>query len=304
MRDAHLRNIDLNLLRALQPLLEERHVSRAAKRSFLSQPAMSRALDRLRDAFGDPLLVRSGRAYERTPRGERVLREIETIMGRLDAIVHDEEFTPARSRERFRLAMTDHGSTILLPTLLQRLRKEAPHSELVLSAVGPQTFDDVAAGRIDLKLCAEEVPPALESEVIFNLDFVCLVGSGQLVRTRRFTLKQYLQLPHAMILTGDGHQAMVDRPLAQLGLKRRVALRIPFFIPAVFAAAQTDLILTVPRTLAKITAPMAGLRMIEPPREIKAFPYFMSWHPRLTSEAAHVWLREQVRAAAQTIRSS
>ena len=97
MRDAHLRNIDLNLLRALQPLLEERHVSRAAKRSFLSQPAMSRALDRLRDAFGDPLLVRSGRAYERTPRGERVLREIETIMGRLDAIVHDEEFTPARA---------------------------------------------------------------------------------------------------------------------------------------------------------------------------------------------------------------
>ena len=114
-------------------------------------------------------------------------------------------------------------------------------------------------------------------------------------------MKQYLQLPHALILTGDGHQAMVDRPLAQLGLKRRVALRIPFFISAVFAAAQTDLILTVPRTLAKITAPMAGLRMIEPPREIRAFPYFMSWHPRLTSEAAHVWLREQVRAAAQTI---
>src|SRR5262245_24254687 len=127
MRDAHLRNIDLNLFRTLQPLLEERHVSRAAKRSFLSQPAMSRALDRLRDAFGDPLLVRSGRAYERTPRGERVLREIEPIMRRLNAIVHDQEFTPAQSHERFRVAMTDHGSTILLPKLLERLRKQAPH---------------------------------------------------------------------------------------------------------------------------------------------------------------------------------
>src|ERR1700683_3392508 len=94
MRDTHLRSIDLNLLRTIQPLLEERHVSRAAKRSFLSQPAMSRALDRLRDAFGDPLLVRSGRGYERTPRGERVLREIEPIMRRLQAIVRDEEFTP------------------------------------------------------------------------------------------------------------------------------------------------------------------------------------------------------------------
>ena len=145
--------------------------------------------------------------------------------------------------------------------------------------------------------------PALEGEAIFSLDFACLVGSGQPVRTRRFTLKQYLQLPHVMILTGDGHQAMVDRPLAALGEKRRVALRIPFFIPAVFAIAQTDLVLTVPRTLARITAPMAGLRMIEPPRELKPFPYFMSWHPRLTNEAAQVWLRDQVRAAARSIRS-
>jgi DNA-binding transcriptional LysR family regulator len=152
-------------------------VSRAAKRSFLSQPAMSRALDRLRDAFGDPLLVRSGRVYERTPRGERVLREIEPIMRRLQAIVRDEEFTPAQSQERFRVAMSDHGSTILLSALLQRLRKEAPQSE-----------------------------------------------------------------------------------------------RIPFFIPAVFAITETDLVLTVPRTLATITARLAGLRKVEPPREIRPFP--------------------------------
>jgi DNA-binding transcriptional LysR family regulator len=303
MREANLRNMDLNLLRVIRPLLEERHVSRAAKRSFLSQPAMSRALDRLRDAFRDPLLVRSGRDYERTPRAERVLREIEPLMRRLDAIVHDEEFTPARTFERFRVAMTDHSSTILLPTLLQRLRKEAPQSELVVLAVGPQTFDDVAAGRIDLNLCPEEVPPALESEIIFNLDFVCLVGSRQSVKARRFSLKQYLQLPHGMILTGDDHQAKIDRPLAALGLKRRVSVRIPFYIPAVLAIAQTDLVLTVPRTLAKMIPRIAGLRMIEPPRELKPFPYFMNWHPRLTNEAPHVWFREQIRAAARYIRA-
>jgi DNA-binding transcriptional LysR family regulator len=304
MRDTHLRNVDLNLLRAIQPLLEERHVSRAAKRSFLSQPAMSRALTRLREMFGDPLLVRSNGAYERTPRGERVLREIEMIMRRLEAIVHDQEFVPAQSREHFRVAMTDHGSTILLPNLLERMRKDAPHCELVLSAVGPQTFDDVGAGRIDLNICAEEVPPVLENEIIFELDFLCLVGSRQQIANRRLTLKQYLQLPHVMILTGDGHQAMVDRPLAQLGLKRRIALRIPFFIPAVLAIARTDLVLTVPRTLARMTTSrrLGGLRVLEPPRELKPFPYFMSWHPRLTNEAAHVWLREQLRAAAQNIR--
>ena len=301
MREVHLRNVDLNLLHALYALLEERHVSHAAKRSFLSQPAMSRALDRLRETFGDPLLVRTGRVYERTPRGERVLRELESIMGRLAAMVQGEEFYPARSQERFRVAMTDHGSTILLPALLERVRKAAPHAGLEISAWRTQAYEDVVAGRIDLALSAEAVPPTLESEVIFNLDFVCLVGSTQPVRKRRFTLKQYLQLPHALVETLGGQQTMVDRPLAQLGVKRRVALRLPFFLPAIFAIAKTDLVLTVPRKLAKITGPIAGLRVVEPPREIEAFPYFMAWHSRLTNEAAHAWLRDQVRIAARSI---
>jgi len=301
MREVHLRNVDLNLLHALYALLEERHVSHAAKRSFLSQPAMSRALDRLRETFGDPLLVRAGRVYERTPRGERVLRELESIMGRLGAMVQGEEFSPSRSEESFRVAMTDHGSTILLPTFLERLCKAAPHARLEVSAWRTQAYEDVVAGRIDLALSAEAVPPTLESEVIFNLDFVCLVGSTQPVRKRRFTLKQYLQLPHALVETLSGQQTMVDRPLAQLGVKRRVALRLPFFLPAIFAIAKTDLVLTVPRKLAKITAPIAGLRMVEPPREIKGFPYFMAWHSRLNTEPAHAWFRDQVRTAARSL---
>src|SRR6266550_4821114 len=126
MHEVHLRNADLNLLHPLRALLEERHVTRAAKRCFLSQSAMSRALDRLRETLGDPLLDRTGRAYERTVRGQRVLGELESIMSGLEAMVQGEEFSPARSQERFRVAMTDHGSTILLPVLLQRIRKAAP----------------------------------------------------------------------------------------------------------------------------------------------------------------------------------
>ena len=114
-------------------------------------------------------------------------------------------------------------------------------------------------------------------------------------------LDYYLQLPHALIETLEGQQTLVDRPLAQLGAKRRVALSLPFFVPAIFAIAQTDLILTVPRRLARITAAMAGVRVVEPPREIKAFPYFMAWHSRLTTEPAHAWWREQLRMAARTI---
>src|SRR2546421_10559826 len=141
--------------------------------------------------------------------------------------------------------MTDHGSTILLPTLLERARKAAPHARLEVSAWRIQAYEDVVAGRIDLALSAEAVPPILESELIFNLDFVCLVGSAQPVRTRRFTLKQYLQLPHAVVETLDGQQTMVDRPLAQLGENRRVALRLPSFLPAILPIAKTNLFFPV-----------------------------------------------------------
>jgi len=261
---------------------------------------MSRALERLREMFGDPLLVRSGRTYERTVRGERVLRELETLIPRFEAMVRGVEFDPARSQERFRVALTDHASTILLPSLAARIRRAAAHVKLEVSAWRTESYEDVVAGRIDTALSAEEAPPVLESEVILSLDFVCLVGSALRVRARRFTLKQYLQFPHALVETLAGQQTLVDRPLAQLGMKRRVVLSLPFFVPAIFAIAQTDLILTVPRKLAKITAGMAGVRVVESPREINAFPYFMAWHPRLSTEPAHRWFREQLRMVART----
>jgi DNA-binding transcriptional LysR family regulator len=303
MRDVHLRNLDLNLIHPLHALLEECHVTRAAKRSFMSQSAMSRALERLRDMFGDPLLVRSGRGYKRTVRGEHVLRDLESLMPRLEDMVRGEIFDPARSQEVFRVAMSDHASMIVLPSLLASVRSAATHIRLEVSAARAETFEDVAAGRINTYLCAEEAPPSLESEVLFDLDFVCLVGAALRVRARRLTLKQYLEFQHVLVEIREGQQALVDRALSQLGAKRHVALTLPFFVPAIFAIAQTDLILTVPRRLAEITAVMAGVRVVEAPREIKSFPYFMAWHPRLTNEPAHNWFREQLRSAVWTVRA-
>jgi DNA-binding transcriptional LysR family regulator len=297
MRDVHLRNVDLNLIHPLHALLEECHVTRAAKRSFLSQSAMSRALERLREMFGDPLLVRNGRGYERTVRGERLLRELESLMPRLEDMVRGERFDPAQSQEVFRVAMSDHASMIVLPSLLASVRKAATHVKLEVSAARAETYADVVAGRINTYLCAEEAPPSLESETLFTLDFVCLVGAALRVPARRLTLKQYLEFQHVLVELREGQQALVDRALSQLGAKRHVAITLPFFVPAILAIAQTDLVLTVPRRLAEITAAMAGVRVVEAPREIKSFPYFMAWHPRLTNEPAHKWFREQLRAA-------
>jgi DNA-binding transcriptional LysR family regulator len=301
MRDTHLRQVDLNLLLALHALLEERHVTRAAKRCFLSQPAMSRALERLREMFGDALLIRSGRAYERTVRAESLLGELQSLLPRLEAMVRGEEFDPQRSQERFRLAVTHHASITLIPPLIRRIRTEAPDVRLDVSQWEERAYDAVISGRLDTALSAEHPPSGLESEVLFEVDFVCVVGAAQKVHPPRLTLAQYLQLPHVAVETWTGQQTPVDRPLAQFGAKRRVVLSVPFFSAAMFAVANTDLVLTAPRKLTKVVRPLDGVRLVEPPREIKPFPYFMTWHPRLNEEPAHAWFREQVRVAARTV---
>jgi DNA-binding transcriptional LysR family regulator len=303
MRQPHLRDVDLNLLHALHALLTERHVTRAAKRCFLSQSAMSRALERLRRMFGDLLLVRSGRAYERTVRGERVLRELESLMPRLEAMVRGEGFDPARSQVRFRVAMTDHAAMVLMPPLMAHIRTAAANVNVDVSVWNDRVYEDLAAGRIDTALSAEVPPSALETEVLYEEDFVCLVGRAQQIRTRRFTLKEYLDLPHAVVETWEGQQTPVDRPLAERGLRRRAVLRLPFFVPTIFMVARSDLVLTVPRRLGRIAAATADVRVVEPPHEIKGFSYFMAWHPRLTPEADHAWFRNQVRIAAGSIRT-
>jgi len=301
MQDVHLRNVDLNLLVTLHALLEERHVTKAARRCFLSQPAMSRAFERLRGMFADPLLVRGSRGYERTVRAERLLHELESLIPRLEALVRGEAFDPRHSRDRIRLALTDHASAVLLPPLLERLRAEAPGIACDVSVWQSRMYDDVAAGRLDIALSAEAVPASLETEVLYEETFVCVVGSRCRTRTRRFTLKQYLELPHAMVETWEGQQTPVDRRLAELGVKRQAVLRLPFFVPTMFAIARTDLVLTLPRRLAKIMVPVADVRVVEPPREISGFAYFMAWHARLTSEPAHAWFRDKLSTIARTI---
>jgi DNA-binding transcriptional LysR family regulator len=238
---------------------------------------MSRALERLRDTFGDPVLVRNGRGYERTVRGERVLRDLESLMPRLEDMVRGEKFDPARSHEVFRVAMSDHASMIVLPSLLASVRKAATHIKLEVSASGAETYEDVAAGRINTFLCAEEAPPSLESEMLFTLDFVCLVGAALRVRARRLTLKQYLEFQHVLVEIREGQQALVDRALSRLGAKRRVALTLPFYVPAIFAIAQTDLILPPCRADWQRSLRSWLVRALWK-RLVRSSPFRISWH--------------------------
>src|SRR5262249_19128527 len=148
--------------------------------------------------------------------------------------------------ERFRIAVTDHASAVLMPAVLRQVRSDAASATIEVSAWHDRAYEDVVAGRLDLALSAEPAPPTLEVEVLYEEDFVCLVGSARRIGRKRFTLKQYLDGPHVIVQTWGDQQTPVDRPLAELGLKRCAALRVPFFVPMLTGIAHTDLTVTVP----------------------------------------------------------
>ena len=299
MHETHFPQVDLNLLHILQALLEERHVTRAGKRCFLSQSAMSRAFERLREMFKDDLLIRTGRTYQRTVRGERLLRDLENLLPRIAAMIRGEAFETEKSREKIRLALTDYASMVLLPALARRMRTYAPNMTLEVVGWHDRVYDDIESGRIDVALTPIPVPASLQGEVLFEEDFVCVLGSQRKRPASRLTLKQYLDAPHAVVNVLAGQQTLVDRPLAELGLRRRVALIVPFFVPATLAILDTDLILTIPRRLAQSFQTMRELSIVKPPAAIRSFPYLMVWHPRLTGDFAQAWFREQVRVIAR-----
>jgi DNA-binding transcriptional LysR family regulator len=302
MQFPHIRNLDLSLVEPLYALLDERHVTRAAQRCDMSQPAMSRALERLRSGLDDELLVRSGGAYERTPRGEQLLVDLQALLPRLDAAVRGNRFDPATSRDRLCIATTDYAASVLIPTVLERIATVAPSVRIEVVPWNDRVFDDIEAGRTHLALIGVQPPDAFESAPLFYDEFVCVVARDHPLRAARLTLKRYVEYGHAVVTIGkDGGQPWIERALAANGFERRVAYRSPYQLSAMLAASRTTMICTTARLLAKQLAPVANVRLLPAPRELPKIAYRMAWHRRLRDDAAHNWLRDQLLGAAKDL---
>ncbi len=295
MHSVHLRSVDLNLLLPLQALLEECNVTRAGRRVNLSQPAMSRALERLRELLGDDLLIRGQGGYRLTARGGVLLRELELLLPRLEALVRGEAFSPATAEGRIRLAMTDYAASVNLPRLLPALARAAPGIRLEVSAWRERAYEDLADGTVDLVFTPLATPPEYCIECLRDESFVCLMGQDHRHTRPVFSMQEYLRYAHISIETEPGQQNLVDRSLAEAGFRRNVLLRLPYSGPAVSALEQTSLILTVPARMAESLRGRARIREAAAPAELPGFQYSMAWHPRLDKEALHAWFREIVR---------
>ena len=295
----HLESVDLNLLPPLAALLEEQHVTRAAERSGLSQPAMSRALGRLRLLLADQLLVRDGGGYVLTPRAERIQRQLAGVMPQLETLFAAEVFDPATAGEHYRVAATDYALLLFLHQVAREVNTLSPHSALRIESPPNSVFDDVAHGRLDLSFYVADPPAGLRQELLFDDVCVCVMSADHpLVKRKRLTLDEYVRCSHLVIDIIDGEQPLIAHRLRELGVARRAAVTLPQNAGAPSALPGTNLVATLNKRLVDRYVDDPELAVVAAPVELEPFQYFMVWHPRLDHDPAQQWLRDTIRSVA------
>jgi DNA-binding transcriptional LysR family regulator len=289
-----LADIDLNLLTAFEALAAERHVTRAARRLGISQPAMSEALRRLRHLFGDQLFVRASGAMQPTPRALALSSALAPVLADLRRAMGDQvAFSPEVAVKAFTLASTDYISLVLLPPLIARLRQAAPGLDLHVTAYEKASLGPMLdRGEIDLAVGVFARPPEqVVRTVLFEEHFVGVSRADHpALSGGAMRLAAFASLPHALVSVNADRRGAIDDRLQALGQRRRIALVVPYMLLLPRVLAESDLIAVLPRrAAAAITDPR--LTTFEVPFATDPWTVDLLWNPAARTDRATTWLR-------------
>jgi DNA-binding transcriptional LysR family regulator len=300
MQKAHIVGLDLKLLPALDALLRRRNVTRAAAEVGLSQPAMSRALARLRDLQADPLLVRTRSGYALTPRALEIQPQVALAMRSVGEVFKRTAFDPAKERRTVRLAAADSNTILLLPGIASRLAAEAPGVGIRVEQYRPDTVERLQGGALDFAfaLSTTPLPPGAYSEIVAEDRLVLVMRRGHPAARKKWSVADYAKQEHVGVaLIGDG-QSDIDAWLAGKGVSRRVGLITPYFMAALAIVASTDRVTTISAALAERFAAAFGLIVRPPPlgetrlkialvcAHVRAADPFLGWFRTVVREVA------------------
>lgn len=297
-----LHQFDLNLLLTLEALISECHVSRAAQRMHLSQSAMSHALNRLRQQLEDPILVRSGKGLQPTPRAQEMLSQIRHIISLLEqTLTPNPPFSPSLSSQTFTIACTDFFEMEYFPKLLQRIQAIAPQVVIDLEVISEQTFThDLESKKIDLVVGIDEaqtLPTHLIKQSWCQQPFACLTGMNNDLPGTPLSLEQYCLLPHISFLDVTGSATSpIDRWLASHNLSRRHIARVVNYVAAARAITVTNAIMTLPLDMARSFSKMFELKLFRPPAMMPNIEMNLVHHPLFSNDPALIWLINQIKA--------
>jgi DNA-binding transcriptional LysR family regulator len=287
---------NLNLLVVLDMLLSEGSVAGAARRLRLSPSAMSRALARLRKATSDPLLVRAGRGLVPTPRALELAGQVHQIVQDGQSVLRPVEKLDLRQLERNFTLRTNEGFVENFgPSLLARIRKDAPGVRLVFTQKSDKDSEPLREGRIDLEtgVIGERTGPEIRAQALFRDRFVGVVRRGHALTKGKISAARYAAGDHVVVSRRGLERGPIDEVLERQGLKRHVATIVGGFSAALAFARGSDLIASVPdRHTARLRA---GLHSFALPVSLPEITVSLLWHPRLDADAAHRWLRGCIR---------
>ncbi len=289
-------SLDLEWVAVFDEVYKTSNVSRAAERLDMTQGAASTALNRLRSYFGDPLFTRTARGMMPTPRAEELLPTLRAVREGMESARSGRSiFDPSRAVRTFRICMTDISEIVLVPSLMNHVRREAPHVSLDVEKISPESGRRLEDGEVDL---AVGFMPQLEAgfyqQALFRQTFVCIVSQDHPRIGERLTKASFAKEEHVIVsASGTGH-AIVEKTLAGLAVERGVALRVPSFLGMAGIVAQTELLATVPSHYAKVMESRERIRTLQLPHALPAYEVKQHWHARFHNDAGNVWLRRIV----------
>lgn len=290
--------LDLNLLVALDALLEESSVSRAADRVFITQSAMSNALGRLRKHFGDDLITKVGRRMVLTERGQQLRPEIRAILLKIQQVAQPAvAFDPLTAQMEFRIGASDYFGMVALPQLIEHLSQHAPHITVEVLPLTARLFEDVERGDVDLLVIPSRYTVKnLSVEVLFEDEWCCVTWSGFNLARRALTLEKFLALEHvAKRDNSPNFPSVIELDLARKRLQRQIAVRVPHYGLVPLMVIGTERVATVQARIAKMYVNWnLPLTLHSCPFPSSAIDESMQWHPMREQDTSHQWLRTTV----------
>jgi DNA-binding transcriptional LysR family regulator len=300
-----INRLDLNQLACLDALLASRSVTRAAQHVHLSQPAVSAALARLRDYFGDPLLVPAGRGLDLTPFAVTLQQPVRDLLLQAQALTRRRpELDPARIERDITIVASDYVQTVLLDALFRRAEREAPGMRFEVRSIGGYLAAELDQGDVDLVVSlASGVSASHPSEPLFRDTFSCVAWEGNPALGRTLTRDLYLRLGHVTVVLGRGRTPTLDQlALDAQGLMRRTEVRVPSFTLVAGCLVGTSRIATLQTQLARRLARLWPLRILRCPIEVDEIVTAVQWHRHQSHDPAIAWVRRSLHAVARAER--
>ncbi|WP_444946357.1 LysR family transcriptional regulator [Microbulbifer sp. VTAC004] len=291
---ANIRNIDLNLLRAFDTLMDERNVSRAAERLSVTQPAVSGMLTRLRNSLNDPLFTRSQHGINPTLRALELADPVKKILSEIESILAPTTFDPKGSTMAFSIAATDYALKAVVTPLIYALQEEAPDIQISIQPINDvQLFALMERGQLDLAITTPDAAhKELRAKTLFEESYICIMADGHPMAGKKLTVGNFCSMKHGIVsFSGNAFHGVTDTVLDSLGRHRHVSISVPNFLSLIEVLKNCELCAVVPR---KLIIGIDGLATAELPFDIPGFSKIMAWHERTHYSPAHIWIREKV----------